>query len=50
LSTSNSQQTVTSDEISYNVPESEKVKSIIVIIYEALMRAFGALAKWINTK
>ena len=49
-STSNSQQTATSKEASYNVPQSEKVKSIIVVIYEALMRAFGALTKWINTK
>ena len=49
-STSNSQQTATSKEVSYNVPQSEKVKSIIVVIYEALMRVFGALARWINTK
>ena len=46
-STSTDNNTSTSEEVSYTVPEAEKAKSIFVIIYEALENAFGTFVAWL---
>jgi hypothetical protein len=40
-------QSATGQEISYTVPEAQKAKSVFVIIYEALVKAFGGFVSWL---
>ena len=48
-STSTDNRTTTSEEMSYTLPESEKAKSVFVIIYEALVEIFGDFIEWVKS-